>query len=188
MIRKAIPEDGPKLAKLIMLAMGTLANKFVKNPNDTLQLFERFTALPANQYSYENILVWDDGTIQGLICGYDGALLHTLRNSFLNYIKLNQGISIIPEDETQAGEFYIDCLAVFPHNQGKGIGRKLIIALKDYAGSHNFDKLGLLVNTTNPDAKKLYLKLGFVIVDKRTFVGDNYDHLQLNIEIPTRGL
>jgi len=163
--------------------MGTLANKFVKNPNDALQLFERFTALPANQYSYENMLVWDDGGVQGLICGYDGAALHRLRDPFLNYIKLNEGITIVPEDETQPGEFYIDCLAVFPHNQGKGFGRKLITALKNYAASYNFKKLGLLVNVRNPDAKKLYLKTGFEVIDKRTFIGDTYEHLQLNIDL-----
>ena len=85
------------------------------------------------------------------------------------------------EDETQAGEYYIDCLAVFPGYRGKGIAKKLIKALCDKAASANFNTVGLLVVKSNPKAKKLYLELGFTTVDERTFVGDVYDHLQYQI-------
>jgi ribosomal protein S18 acetylase RimI-like enzyme len=44
---------------------------------------------------------------------------------------------------------------------------------------HKRDKtLGLLVDKDNPDAKKLYLKLGFEIVGEKTLVGKNMEHLQ----------
>ncbi|RZM11043.1 MAG: N-acetyltransferase [Pedobacter sp.] len=181
MIRAATAEDHIDLAKLIMLAMGTLAYKFVKESEDAVPLFEHFNALEKNQYSFENILVYDDGEIRGLICAYDGADLDRLRKPFLSYISSTYGVTVIPEDETQPGEYYIDCLAVFPENQGSGIGKKLINAMASQAKSNGYNSLGLLVKKGNPEAKKLYLKTGFRIKDERKFVGDVYEHLQLEL-------
>jgi ribosomal protein S18 acetylase RimI-like enzyme len=181
MIRNASANDAPQLARLIMLAMGSLAGKFVINPLDTFPLFEHFARLKQNQYSYENILVWDDGGIQGMISGYDGAHLKMLREPFLEYIRSAYGLVIQPEDETQPGEYYIDCLAVFPENQGKGIGKKLIAGLADYAVALGHTKMGLLVNHSNKVAAKFYGDLGFYVAEERFFMGDVYHHLQISL-------
>ncbi len=180
MIRNALPKDAPTLARLVILAMGSLADKFVNNPLETLPLFEHFAGLKGNQYSYENMLVWDDGGVQGMISGYDGADLKILRDSFLGYIRLLYELVIQPEDETQPGEYYIDCLAVFPDHQGKGIGKKLIAGLADYAAAKGYQKLGLLANQNNVAASKFYAGLGFNVVGVKDFMGDIYDHLQFD--------
>jgi len=181
MIRKAKPDDAPQLAQLIILAMGHLADKFVKNPEDTLPLFTHFAANSGNQYSHQNILVWDDGGIQGMVCAYDGAELKPLRTPFLRYIKEVYGVAITPENETAPGEFYLDCLAVFPDHQDKGLGKKLIAGIADYANSLGYTKIGLLVKKDNPDAKKLYIKTGFYVAEEKIFVGDTYEHLQMDL-------
>jgi len=181
MIRPALPADAPVIAQLIILAMGDLAAKFVNghNAEQALPLFERFAALTGNQYSFENTLIWEDETgVAGMISGYNGEDLNKLRRPFLEYIVIKYGVVHQIEDETQTGEYYIDCLAVFPGYRGKGIAKKLIKALCDKAASANFNNVGLLVVKSNPNAKKLYIELGFSTVDERTFVGDVYDHLQ----------
>ncbi|WP_205944012.1 GNAT family N-acetyltransferase [Pedobacter xixiisoli] len=83
-----------------------------------------------------------------------------------------------PEDETEAGEYYIDCVGVNPSQQGKGIGSKIFKFLIDEYVHKQKETLGLLVNIDNPDAQKLYLKLGFEIVGEKTLVGKRLNHLQ----------
>lgn len=77
MIRQALPGDAPLLSPLVILAMGDLAAKFINgnDPAKAVPLFEKSIALPANQYSYENILVYEDESgVCGMIIGYDALI------------------------------------------------------------------------------------------------------------------
>jgi len=190
MIRQATSVDAPILSRLIIQAMGDLAAKFV-NSSDPLMaggLFERFAALTANQYSYENALVWEDENgVCGMITGYDGACLHQLREPFFRHISRVYKFDQLLEDETQPGEYYIDCLSVLPQSQGKGIARQLIKALVDHAAQLGHSAVGLLVHKSNAQAKKLYTRLGFKVLDRRVFVGDVYEHLQYRIDVADNG-
>jgi ribosomal protein S18 acetylase RimI-like enzyme len=142
-------------------------------------LFTRFTGLSGNQYSYENVLLWDENdTVCGMIAAYDGAKLDELRTPFLTYTRQHLGFTGTPEDETQSGEFYIDCLSVFPQYQGKGIAKSLIKALFTRAAELGHQTVGLLVSKGNDKAKKLYTGLGFEIVGEQTLLGGRHYHLQ----------
>jgi ribosomal protein S18 acetylase RimI-like enzyme len=184
MIRQALPHDAPDIAKLILPAMGSLAAKFA-NTEDTvkqLQLFERFVGEEGNQYSYHNILVWEeDNTVCGMIIGYNGGRLDALRKPFLQYIQTQLGFTGTPEDETQTGEYYIDCLSVSPQHQGKGIAKKLISALFQHAAQLGYQKAGLLVSKGNDKARKLYTTLGFEIQGEKTLLGGLHYHLQYSL-------
>jgi ribosomal protein S18 acetylase RimI-like enzyme len=69
-------------------------------------------------------------------------------------------------------------MAVSPHQQGKGIGSKLFdFLIGEYVYKQN-ETLGLLVDKDNPNAKKLYLKLGFEVVSEKTLAGKEMEHLQ----------
>lgn len=184
MTRPATPNDAPEVARLIIPALGDLATRYIngKGPDGAIDLFERFAAMPANQFSYQNILVFEDeGGVYGMISGYDGADWGRLRAPFLQYIRSAYGFSQIQEDETQAGEFYIDCLSVSPDQQGKGIGKQLINALIGKAGALAHTKIGLLVSDKNPLAEKLYLGLGFERAGKKHLLGGNYYHMQYTV-------
>lgn len=181
MIRKAQPGDAPAIARLIILAMDSLAAKFAggSDPYEALPLFEKFAALPANQYSYEKTWVYvDEEGVCGMISAYDGADLELLRAPFLAYIASAYNFTQIPDPETQAGEYYIDCISVSPEKQGKGIGKILIRALLEHAARTGHDPVGLLVSKENPMAEKLYSGMGFQTVSEREFMGGNYLHMQ----------
>ncbi|QEC76122.1 GNAT family N-acetyltransferase [Mucilaginibacter ginsenosidivorax] len=185
MIREARNTDALTLSQLIVLAMGELAPKFVngRDESEAGSLFELFAGKTGNQYSYENALVYEDETgICGMILGYDGAKLATLREPFLQHIKTTYNFEQPVEDETEPGEYYIDCLSVFPGHQGKGIGKKLIKAFIEYAADKGYFTTGLLVSKNNPGAKSMYTSLDFKVVDERLFVGDMYEHLQYKIK------
>lgn len=94
-------------------------------------------------------------------------------------MKSNIAVPFNPEDETSQGEWYIDTLGVHPNQQGKGVGSLLLNYLIEERVTKLQQTLGLLVDLDNPNAKRLYLKLGFKSVGEKTLAGKQMDHLQL---------
>ncbi|QQX77484.1 MULTISPECIES: GNAT family N-acetyltransferase [Aequorivita] len=186
-IRPALPEDFKKVAPLIVQAMEDLACTFANTdtPEKAYPLFEHFFQKKANQYSFEHTLVYvEDGEIVGSITFYDGKLLPHYRAPFLQYIaEFYKVTDILIDDETNPGEVYIDTLSVAPQHQGKGVGKKLLAAAIQQAKTEGHEKIGLLVDFKNPNAKKLYVSLGFESVGKKTLGSSVYEHLQRNCNL-----
>ncbi|WP_374172592.1 N-acetyltransferase family protein [Flavobacterium tructae] len=181
-IRKATIEDSENITALLLLAMEDIIYKFTgeKDPKTAYYFLLHFVETENNQYSYQNCYVAEEGNeIIGAVAVYDGVQLHSLRKPIVDYVRLNFNADFNPEDETQSGEFYIDSVGVSPNHQGKGIGSKLLQFLIDEYVTQNQRTLGLLVEDANPNAKKLYLKLGFKVKGTRTLVGKNMEHLQI---------
>ncbi|WP_221390047.1 GNAT family N-acetyltransferase [Dyadobacter sp. NIV53] len=179
MIRQATPEDARQVAPLFILSMGHIAGIFANSDRyeDAIPFFERFFAKENNQYSYENTLVLEEEMeILGSVTGYDGALLHQLRQPVLDQIRKTQP-GFTPNDETEAGEYYLDCIQVHPAHQGKGIGKKLIHAFCERGYSLGYKRVGLIVDLENPDAKRFYESLGFFIAGEKDFMGHRYFHM-----------
>lgn len=183
-IRPAKPEDATAIADYILLAMQDLAFKFSNNKDVSLthDLFQKFIALPANQYSYENTLVAEEqGKIIGAIIGYDGGKLEELRTPFVEYIRNHCGFEGAPEDETEEGEVYLDTLAVYPQHRGKKVGQRLIEAFIEQSREKGFSKIGLLVDPENPHAKRLYERVGFKVEGLKPLLGTTYEHMVYEI-------
>ncbi|MCC6287707.1 MAG: GNAT family N-acetyltransferase [Chitinophagaceae bacterium] len=180
-IRKATKDDAVYIAPFILLAMEEIAYNFIgehskEKAND---FFVKMIGRKANQYSYENCWVAEgEGEIIAAALVYDGAQLHELIKPVAEEIRLMFGKDFNPGDETQPGEFYIDCIAVNPDRQGKGIGLKMINFLIEEYVKNGEQPLGLLVDKDNPQAKKLYLKSGFEVVGEKIFAGKHMEHLQ----------
>lgn len=181
-IRKASAKDSIYIAPLLLLAMEDIIYTFInKTDYDTaLNFLSYFVQKENNQYSYQNCFVAEkDNIIIGAVNLYDGAKLQLLRQPVIDYVKDNYNSNFNPEDETQKGEYYIDTLGVSPAQQGQGTGSKMLHYLIDKYAIKNKHVLGLLVEEDKPDAKKLYLKLGFKVVGKKKLAGKNLDHLQI---------
>lgn len=150
---------------------------------DEFMLWQRiFTELAARddtQYSYLNTLkaVDNEGNILGIIIGYDGADLYELRQQFIDAVKFHTGIDMTGmADETTPDEFYLDSLAVWPQFRGNGIGRALLKAAVERARSIG-KPAGLLVDKSNPRARRLYESVGFKNAGDRPFVDKMMDHM-----------
>lgn len=180
-IRKSKPEESTVIASYIALAMKDIVCHFIgENSSEKAIIFlDCMIREQGNQYSYENCwVVESENEIVAAAIVYDGARLEELRKPVASAIKLMFNRDFHPEDETQAGEYYIDCVGVAPHQQGKGIGTRIFQFLINEYVIQNNKTLGLLVDKKNPRAKQLYLKLGFETVDEKTLAGKKMEHLQ----------
>lgn len=163
-IRKALPTDANAIAPIMLTAMDDIIYYFIgeQDLQKAITFLAYHIAQPRNQYSYEHIIVAEeDGDIIGQICLYPGDELEQLRAPILSYLHTHFKSEPNLGNETQAGEVYIDTLAVSAAAQGKGIGKILLLYAIDLFVHRKKEVLGLLVDKENPKAKKLYLNMGF---------------------------
>ena len=180
----ALPTQARAIARLIMTAMTTDCCLYYAGPAHTIADFEELmTAIVVrtdSQYSYCNTLVaMEHGDVIGVCTSYDGGQLHALRQAFIDETRQRLGRDFSDmEDETQAGELYIDSLCVAEAFRGRGIASALLGATIDRARRGGFPAAGLLVDTANPRAEQLYTRLGFVYQNDATWGGHAMRHLQ----------
>ena len=181
-VRKATLNDAEIIATYLFLAMDEIVYKFIgeEDPEKAKEFMLHFVKKDNNQYSYQNCWVAEDNMkVVAAINLYNGALLSELRQPVIEYLRSKFNKDFNPEDETQAGEYYIDSLGVNPNQQSKGIGTKLLqFVIDEYVNKHS-QTLGLLVDEINPNAKRLYLKLGFKSAGRKVLFGKNMEHLQI---------
>lgn len=179
-IRQATPSDAPVIARAIVMAVGIDIISSIGEPDRVEAMFCALAARHDTQYSWVNTLVAvdTDGTVAGVAVAYDGAGLQSMRRHFFDAVAASFGRDMSAmDDETDAGEFYLDTLAVMPQYRGRGIARSLIDATAQRAASAG-KPLGLLVDKDNDKARSLYLSAGFVPVGERPFAFTLMDHLQ----------
>lgn len=172
-----------------MMAMTDECCLYYTGDGQTLDDFRktmvRLVEMENSQYSYRNTLVamTDDGQIMGACVSYDGGLLHTLRRAFVNAALTDFGRDFSNmDDETQAGELYLDSLAVYPQYRGKGVASALLRASIEKACNMNLPAAGLLVDKGNPNAERLYKSVGFEYVNDAFWGGHPMRHLQYHIK------
>ena len=188
-IRQGRPEEAERIAELIIMAMTEECCLHFCGPNHDIRDFHRvmssLVARPDTQYSYNNTLVAVEAdapdSIIGICVSYDGALLHQLRQPFIDAAKQewNMDHCSIP-DETQAGELYLDSLAVDPAYRGRGIAKLLLQASIQKSRALGLPSTGLLVDVGNPKAELLYNKVGFQYAGTNSWGGHGMKHLVLH--------
>lgn len=184
-IRKAEATDYKAIAQCLMLAMEDIFYVFIgeNSKEKAIAFLEQLIHKKGNQYSYENCWVATSANeIVGAGLIYDGSKLRQLREAVAQEIKKVFNRAFNPEDETQTGEYYIDCIGILPNQQGKGVGSALIKFLIDHYVHQRKKTLGLLVEKNNSSAKNLYLKLGFEVIGDKILVGKHLEHMQFRLK------
>ena len=172
-IREAVAADAPFVALVVLMAL------HYDESHPLYGIFKELAARTDAQYSYCNALIAEvDGEVAGAIVGYDGARLYELREPLLLLVRKHQGRELDIEDETSAGEFYLDSLAVLPQWRGRGVGGALLSAARDRAFAAGHERVGLIVDFENPRAEALYNSLGFERVNATKLLGCDMWHLQ----------
>lgn len=186
-ILPAKKEHAHLIGKAVTMAIGDEITRNLAGEShcadDVEKLFTALAGRDDTQYSYRNTLVAQtaDGQVAGLAVAYDGAGLITMRRIFFSEAADRIGLTVDGNiddiaPETTPDEFYLDTLAVFAEYRGQGIARQLLKATKKRADAIG-KPLGLLVDKTNVNARRLYDSAGFVKKDERPFAGEIMDHL-----------
>lgn len=179
-------DDAPQIAQIIITAMTEECCRHFYGDRHSLEEFlSLMTGLATRtdtQYSYANTICAIDanGNMTGAIVSYDGGRLLELRRAFTDCVKEAFGRDFSNmEEETQAGELYLDSLAVLPEYRGRGIAKELLKRAHAKAKEMGIGTSGLLVDCNNPKAEKLYLSVGFRQVGTKEWGGHKMKHLQM---------
>jgi ribosomal protein S18 acetylase RimI-like enzyme len=187
MIRPALSHDAPEVAPLIFEAIGSIAFVLAGTQvlADAMSTLERFFEEKDNRVSHQNALVMEDSegnlggrTIIGVAISYDGSVARKLDEPLEEAARLQSGSPDyrIPT-EAESDEFYLDTVSVLRTHQGRGIGRRLVEAVCEQARQSGRNRIGLLVEVANPDAKRLYERLQFRVNKRRELAGQDYFHM-----------
>lgn len=161
-IRKATSADAEFIAKMVIMAL-----HMEKEGDEGERLLRHITELVMDEGSlyHWSRAVMIDGI--GACVAYDGTDYHPRRVRSFSFV-CSDGLPIMEDntallaqpDETQAGEYYIDSLAIMPEYRGKGYGSLFLQhAVKE--GTAMGLTPSLLVDPTNTGAVRLYSSLGF---------------------------
>ena len=181
-IKDARKEQSPDIARLIMTAMTDDCCLHFCGEGYGLEDFRGMMTMLVeredSQYSFRNTLVAMDGDrLVGIAVSYDGSRLHELRQAFVEAAKTCIGKDHSGmDDETQAGELYLDSLAVLPDYRRQGIARRLLKATKEKADRMGLPCVGLLVDKGNPAGESLYVSVGFRYVNDNSWGGHPMKH------------
>lgn len=183
-VRQARPSDANQVATLTIMAMTEDCCLYFcgdkHDINDFHRVMTELVKRNDSQYSHLNVLCAVDSgdNVVGICTSYDGGKLRQLRKAFIDTAMKEWGMdhSDMP-DETEAGELYIDSLAVKPECRGKGIATLLLRSTFDKADAMGIGRTGLLVDTGNPHAEALYTRVGFKCVGTNSWGGHPMRHL-----------
>lgn len=179
-IRSARVEDAATIARAVAMAIGDKEALRAYCGDDYMAVLTQIAATKGTQYSWQYALVAEvDGTAAGAVVGYDGDDLQSLREGTFAIVRQLTGRVPNIANETEGGEYYLDSVGVLPEFRGLNVGRTLVreFCNKVFATQHNC--VGLIVDSNNPQAEKLYTSLGFERVGTRLFFGHRMWHLQL---------
>ncbi len=184
MIKKAKKEDSFLLSQLIFNAIGSVANTLTgENENEKiLQTLEFYIKMDYSRLSHNNIWFYEvEKEIAGMILTYDSNESQELDLPLIKYLQTKDLHLNSFDKESFENEFYIDTLSVSEKFQRKGIGTKLLSFIEEKAKELGFNNLSLLVDFDNPDALKLYKKIGFKNNTTLNVSNHNYMHMKKTV-------
>jgi ribosomal protein S18 acetylase RimI-like enzyme len=173
-IREAQPSDASNIGRLVILSAQTFLPALFGPEID--KAVEEMARGRGTLFSYEHAWIAEEqGAVHGMLLGYTGtikaaqdprtglALLGVLRAGLIRrlpgLLRTQSTIGVMDRDE-----FYISNVAVYPAHRGKGIGSLLIERARAEATRTHASRIILDVETDNPDAQRLYERLGFRVV------------------------
>lgn len=190
-IRPASIADAAFIAKNVMAALGTEEVYAEEMPEQVLKIWNIMIQVCQTSgvlYSWENTLIAEyEGMPIGSLTAYDGSTYKESREKTFAFFE--ESLSFDPDlmqDETRAGEYYLDSLAVLPAFRGNGIGKMLLQQGIETARRKEIPHVTILVSPTNPKAKRLYSSLGFREAGEVFAFGEYFQRMKLDTTEPMR--
>lgn len=184
MIRTATEKDQQFVLPLIKIVFDEMQLPIFKEIGDQnlKELIGKGFLTDNYRYSFRRTLVAtnkDDQPV-GIAVGYPEADEDEIDQDLVQFFPefdIPTETKLFTDKEAKPNEWYLDTLAVSPDYQGQGIGSSLLTAIFDQLKDQNYQVVSLNVDLENPNAEKLYKKMGFE-VDDEMMIGDHrYHHM-----------
>ena len=173
-IRQATVQDAPNIAPLIYDAIGEIANQLTNQStiDGAIAGIQTLIEHTDNRHTYLNTYVAEEsGQLLGVIVLYDGATGNKLD------AKHARAYNIQIDPEAYEDEYYIDTVCVHPSARGQGIGTKLLAFAEAEGRAKGYKKLSLNVELEKVKARRLYERMGFVVTEPWTIIGEPFHHM-----------
>lgn len=177
-IRRARPADAAYVAAMVQLSMGSLAEYlFGMDSGSILEILEKLFLHNAGRFGRGIAFVAQaGGGPLGAMVACEGGRLNRLNLEtvppLVSVMGVGRAFNFIRRvlrlpggREAGPDEYYIGNLGVDPSAQGRGVGSQLIAFAEGCARVGNLAKCGLIVGLHNQNALRLYLRLGYQIVE-----------------------
>ena len=180
-LRDATLDDAPFIARVVLAGIDMLDIDEAL-PDEQRVIFEHLVEIcrmDDTLYSYCNTRIAEtDGKLVGALVAYDGACYAKMREKTFGFVKQTSGMDLNRNAmETGPGEFYLDSMAILSDYRGVGIGKMLMHDRVDYAFSHGFQKVTLLVDKDKPRLQEYYESESFVFSEEMFVFGSCYNKL-----------
>ncbi|GLC90189.1 GNAT family N-acetyltransferase [Lysinibacillus piscis] len=179
-IRQAQPQDAFAVVPLIIEAIGAIANRLTGEQTDEAVereltiLFKR----EDNRHSYLNTFVAiEDEEILGILVYYNGKQAIQMDANLVQWLEAKNAPSIVIDKEAHEDEYYIDTVCVTPASRGKGIGTLLLQYAEQLTQERGGQKLSLNVETEKINARRLYERIGYVIIEPWSIIDEPFHHM-----------
>lgn len=187
-IRRATSEDSKQAAILIRQAIKELAEALTGETKEEkiLTVLGDFFRSSGNRMSYENTLICEeDGQMAGLVIAYHGKDAEALDEPIAEQLRQKKNdMSIQIDKEAEIEDFYLDTICVASNFRGKGIGTKLIHMVEEVAMEKGYPRISLIVEDVNPDAGRLYNRLGYKKTKMISVSGGEFAYMVKELENP----
>ena len=172
--------DVSQVAKLVYDVDYRTFDMFFKSDIQAIKAISKYlTKKELNNYF--KVILDDDNNIIGYISIY----LHDDEHKF--YLKSLRLYLVDILDhfvlcDIKQGDLYLAEIAIDESQRGKGLGRKVIHDIMDYAKSKNYNRIILDADFRNEGAKKLYESLGFKEFNKKRVKIGSFERGMYNME------
>jgi ribosomal protein S18 acetylase RimI-like enzyme len=118
-------------------------------------------------HTFRNVIVAEgEGIVAGMVLSYPSHL-HGITEGMKKFFPPDRLEHVRHYYTAPVGRsLFLDAIAVKDEYRGKGIGRKLILLTQDKARQSGNDALTLIVFAQNRNARQLYERIGFGIVEE----------------------
>jgi ribosomal protein S18 acetylase RimI-like enzyme len=177
-IRAAQPADANFAASMLYLSMEHLADHLFQQDKDAIeaviaQLFVR----NAGRFGYRIAFVSEfEGQQVGLLIASRGDRLDRLNLEtalhLFSVLGLKRAIGFVLRGvrlpggkEAEDDEFFLSNLGILPSMQGRSFGSQMLAFAEELACRNNLKKCSLIVGGYNKDARRLYERIGYQVVE-----------------------
>lgn len=186
-IRPAQASDAPFAASMIALSLHELADHlFQQHTNVIERMIAQLFARNAGRFGYKHTYIVEYETEPiGLLVVHRGEDVDRLNLetifpliAVLGFTKaigfIYRGIKLPGGKEAEDDEFFLSNLGILPSMQGRSFGTQLLAYAEELAHASGLKKCSLIVNWHNTNAKRLYERIGYQVVEA---VQDENEHL-----------